>query len=65
VSRDSYQIDLYKHGGTHVDRYSPDGKLVGRYRLDGTAIPHKGHMPPAVPNSDLMRFQAEVDKLRQ
>ena len=60
MSRDVYQLDVARHGGQHVDRYNPQGTLVGRYRLDKSPIPHKGKLPPQVPNSDYARFDKAV-----
>jgi len=58
MSRDTYQLDLHKHGNVHVDRYNRQGMLVGRYRLDKTPICHKGKLPPHIPLSDYTKFAA-------
>jgi hypothetical protein len=63
VSRDTYKLDVAKHGGAHVDRYRR-GSNVGRYRLDGTPIPHNGVIPAPIPASDQQRFQSETAKAR-
>jgi hypothetical protein len=52
MSRDTYQLDVARHGGAHVDRYSPSGKNVGRYNLDKMPIKHCGNLPPPVTLSD-------------
>jgi len=64
MSKDNYQLDVSRHGGPHIDRYNPDGTLVGRYRLDKSPIPHKGKLPPAVPNSDYEKFDAQAARAR-
>jgi RHS repeat-associated protein len=67
LSRDSYQLDRYKHGadrhGPHVDRYNPAGQNVGRYRPDMTPIPTGGKVPPPIPRSDWPKFIKEIRKL--
>jgi hypothetical protein len=60
MSRDTYQMDMARHGAPHIDRYSPQGQLVGRCRLHGTAIKHKGVTPPPVSSADNDRFAAEI-----
>jgi hypothetical protein len=53
-----------KHGGCHVDWYDKNGKNLGRFRKDGSGIPHKGKLPPKVPNSlmgALARALAKLD----
>ena len=55
-STDVYQLDMYHHGGPHIDRYTRQGHLVGRYRLDGTGILRKRVHPPSIPVSDIGRF---------
>ena len=51
------------HGGEHIDRYNSAGKNVGRYQLDGT--PLKGEKCPAIPKSELKRFNmAATRKLK-
>ncbi len=60
---DVYVPDNSKHGRPHVDRYH-GGVNVGRYNRDGTGIPHKGKMPPRIPNSEIGKFSAAASKLR-
>ena len=60
---DVYVPDNSKHGSPHVDRYH-GGVNVGRYNKDGTGIPHKGKMPPRIPNSEIGKFSAAASKLR-
>ena len=43
MSQDSYQLDIARHGGPHVDRYNKNSAKVGRYRLDKTPIKHKAY----------------------
>ena len=38
--------------------------MWGRYNKDGTGIPHKGKMPPRIPNSEIGKFSAAASKLR-
>lgn len=62
---DDYNLDLRNHGAPHIDRVDPNGNLVGRYRPDGSGIPHKGKVPPRIPNSDKDKFQEAADELRK
>jgi hypothetical protein len=64
MSQDSYQLDLYKHGGAHVDRYTREGRLVGRYQLDGPPLRHNGRMPPPIPNTDRGKFRDAITRAR-
>ncbi len=61
LSQDQYVPDTAKHGDPHVDRYR-DGRNIGRYKPDGTPIPHKGKLPPPIPNRDKERFKDAADK---
>jgi len=62
---DDYNLDLRNHGAPHIDRVDRHGKLVGRYRPDGSGIPHKGKLPPRIPNSDQEKFAKAADELRR
>ena len=57
MSRDTYQLDVARHGGAHVDRYTKNGKNVGRHQLDKSPIQHKGKLPPPVPLADYQKFE--------
>ena len=62
---DDYNLDLRNHGAPHIDRVDRSGNLVGRYRPDGSGIPHKGKVPPRIPNSDKEKFGKAADELRK
>lgn len=62
LSSDSYEPDVHKHGGPHIDRYN-GSQNVGRYRPDGSGIPHKGKMPPPIPKKDMCKFLKAVKAL--
>ena len=62
---DDYNLDLRNHGAPHIDRVDRSGNLVGRYRPDGSGIPHKGKIPPRIPNRDRDKFQKAADELRR
>jgi hypothetical protein len=61
MSKDVYKLNIYKHGGAHIDRYRRSKNIL-RYRLDGTPIPHNGVIPPPIPVADVGRFLAEAAK---
>jgi RHS repeat-associated protein len=66
LSNDTYVPDNSgKHGGPHIDRYNPGGQNVGRYRPDGSGIPHKGNLPPPIPNSDEDKFKEAADRCKK
>jgi hypothetical protein len=65
MSQDSYQLDIARHGGAHVDRYTRQGNLVGPYQLDKTPIKHKGVLPPTVPISDYPKFEQAIEARRR
>ena len=65
MSQDTYQLDVARHGGAHVDRYNRNGTKIGRYRPDKTPIKQKGVLPPPIPLSDYAKFDAAVARLRQ
>ena len=62
---DDYNLDLRNHGAPHIDRVNSNGNLVGRYRPDGSGIPHKGKVPPRIPNKDKEKFQKAADELKK
>ena len=62
---DDYNLDLRNHGAPHIDRVDSDGNLVGRYRPDGSGIPHKGKVPPRIPNRDKEKFQKAAEELKK
>jgi len=61
-AEDKFVPDASKHGGPHIDRYQGN-KNVGRYRPDGSGIPHKGKLPPKIPNSLMPKFLGACEKL--
>ena len=62
---DNYNVDRWNHGAPHIDRVDSNGNLVGRYRPDGSGIPHKGKVPPRIPNRDKEKFQKAADELNK
>ena len=64
MSQDSYQLDIARHGGPHIDRYSKSGTKIGRYRLNKIPIKHKGVIPPSVPIADYAKFETALAGLK-